>query len=199
MIYTVLIILSLLAGWLAHNGYQKRMHNLKTRSSNQTWKRAHIRKEIKGVIVNSRRQNEAEQIPLTIETITQSQTSEEFIVSLTHQQNEILRMVMGRSEALAIGLELTDIKPNRPMSSDVLQTLVLLGDFSVKEVIIDTLVDSIFYATVVLQSEGGEVELDARPSDAFVIALKNEAPIYTYPSVIYSDVRASKKNDKPIA
>ncbi|QMW01484.1 bifunctional nuclease family protein [Spirosoma foliorum] len=103
-------------------------------------------------------------------------------------------MVMGYFEAQAIAIEMNALKATRPLTFDLLQTLLLAGNFSVKEIVIDAIINQLFYATVVLQTMDGELELDTIPSDAFVIALKNKAPMYIYRSVLkaYQDLELNK-------
>ena len=191
MTYILLIVSSAIAGWLARDFFNKRVSGIANQENRQptdqaTHQPAQTRERTTDdkININTRKQSEAEKIPLTIAGLAEMATDKGYNLFLDYDNTEKLCMSIGHVEAQTIALEIKNIKPDRPLTFDLLQTLLLASHFTVKEIIIDALVDQIFYATVVLQSREGEVELDARPSDALVIALKNNAPIYIYKNVL---------------
>ncbi len=108
--------------------------------------------------------------------------------------NRRLPIIIGTFEAQAIALELEHIKPPRPMTHDLLRSVIQGFGSYVKSVLISELRDGTFFAQVVLESDGAEIELDARPSDAIALAIRFDSPIYVSESVlaeagIVSDLR----------
>lgn len=87
-----------------------------------------------------------------------------------------LTIVIGVPEAQAIANELEGIKPQRPMTHDLLRAVVEGLGGSVQEVVIGNLVDSTYYASIVFAYSG--LEIDARPSDAIALAVRTGVPIY---------------------
>ena len=88
-----------------------------------------------------------------------------------------LPIIIGQFEAQAIALELEGIKPPRPLTHDLLKTIIENLGYSIDNITIDELKDSTFYAKIKLNSSSID-EIDARPSDAIALALKFSAPIY---------------------
>ena len=96
---------------------------------------------------------------------------------------------VGFYEAAALIREINDETPARPLTHELIQSVFLGFDVEVKRVIISSIIDNTFCATLILQQklvDGGEewngkrneVRIDARPSDCLVLALKNKVDIY---------------------
>ncbi len=100
--------------------------------------------------------------------------------------NRRLPIIIGSFEAQAIAMELEGIKPPRPLTHDLLKTLVDNLSAAVTEVIIDELRDNTFFAKVVLEISSLENPIDARPSDAIALAVRTQSPIYVSESVMES-------------
>lgn len=98
--------------------------------------------------------------------------------------NRRLPIIIGSAEARAIALELESIKPNRPMTHDLIFNMVTYFDMELVEVVINNLSEGIFYARLILEHDGEFHELDSRPSDAVALAVRFRAPIYTYESIM---------------
>ena len=92
--------------------------------------------------------------------------------------NRRLPIIIGSFEAQAIAMELEGIKPPRPLTHDLLKSLVENLSAIVTEVVIDELRDNTFFAKVVLEVSSLENAIDARPSDAIALAVRTAAPIY---------------------
>jgi len=101
-----------------------------------------------------------------------------------HGGNRRLPIIIGTFEAQAIALELESIKPPRPMTHDLLKNMVLSFNSSVKKVCINDLSEGTFYAQIVYDRDGEEVELDARPSDAIALAIRFGAAIFVAEKVL---------------
>ncbi|MEN3027605.1 MAG: bifunctional nuclease domain-containing protein [Chlorobiota bacterium] len=93
-----------------------------------------------------------------------------------------LPIIIGAFEAQAIALELENMRPPRPMTHDLLKSVIEALDSNLVEVCIHDLRDGTFYAYLLL--EDGEVEVDARPSDAIALALRCGSPIYVAEDVM---------------
>ena len=84
---------------------------------------------------------------------------------------------IGFLEATAIDKELKNITSPRPMTHDLLHSILAQVQVQVKEVKIVDLKDHTYYATLFLKLNKGVIEVDARPSDAIILALKSKIPI----------------------
>jgi len=93
-----------------------------------------------------------------------------------------LPIVIGAFEAQAIALEMEGIHPPRPMTHDLMKSTIESLGASLVEVIINDLNDGTFYAQLILDSTG--VEIDARPSDAIALAVRFQAPIFVKDEVM---------------
>jgi hypothetical protein len=91
---------------------------------------------------------------------------------------------IGLLEANAIDKELKNNASPRPMTHDLLYSILAQAHLKVKEIRIVALKDNTYYATLFLKSDKGVVEVDARPSDAIVIALKSKTPIYVSTKIL---------------
>lgn len=98
--------------------------------------------------------------------------------------NRRLPIIIGTFEAQAIALELERIKPPRPMTHDLLRSVIQGFGSYVKFVLISELRDGTFFAHVTLDSDGNDLELDARPSDAIALAIRFDSPIYVSAAVL---------------
>jgi len=85
---------------------------------------------------------------------------------------------IGIPEARAIHSELQGMKHLRPLTHDLLAGIIDKFDGKIDRVIITHTKDNVFYATLVAQKNETLIEIDARPSDSIILALKANAPIY---------------------
>lgn len=95
-----------------------------------------------------------------------------------------LPIVIGGFEAQSIAIAMEGMYPGRPMTHDLFKNALETFGAEVKEVIINNLVDGIFYANLVCLHEGKTVEIDSRTSDALAIAVRFDCPIYTYDFIL---------------
>jgi bifunctional DNase/RNase len=126
-------------------------------------------------------------VPLKIKGISYSQTQNgAYALILNEIEGERkLPIVIGAFEAQSIAIALEkDIKPPRPLTHDLFKSLALRFDIQLKKVIIHKLVDGVFYASIVFQNEDQEEVLDSRTSDAIALALRFNASIFTYESIL---------------
>jgi hypothetical protein len=95
-----------------------------------------------------------------------------------------LPIIIGMFEAQAIAIEIERITPNRPMTHDLFRSMAEAFEIRVIEVVISDLREGVFFAKLICVSEDRKIEIDARPSDAIAIALRFNAPVYTFENVL---------------
>jgi len=91
-----------------------------------------------------------------------------------------LPIVIGGFEAQAIAVALENMTPNRPLTHDLFKNTLDSFHIELQEVVINNLLDGIFYAQLVCSQNGEIREIDARTSDAISLAVRYGCPIYTY-------------------
>jgi bifunctional DNase/RNase len=97
-----------------------------------------------------------------------------------------LPIVIGAFEAQAIAVAIEEMVPNRPLTHDLFKNTLDTFSIQLKEVVINTLVDGIFYARLVCLKDGELIEVDSRTSDAIALAVRFKCPIYTYDFILDS-------------
>lgn len=95
-----------------------------------------------------------------------------------------LPIVIGGFEAQAIAVALENMVPNRPLTHDLFKNTLEAFNITIKEVIINQLLDGIFYSVLVCEKDGETYNIDSRTSDAIAMAVRFGAPIYTYTSIM---------------
>ncbi|NNK88039.1 MAG: bifunctional nuclease family protein [Flavobacteriaceae bacterium] len=96
-----------------------------------------------------------------------------------------LPIVIGAFEAQSIAIALEkEIKPPRPLTHDLFKNFSDRFDIVVKQVIIHKLVDGVFYSSLICERDKIEEIIDARTSDAIALALRFNAPIFTYKNIL---------------
>ncbi|HDZ07162.1 hypothetical protein LCGC14_0166020 [marine sediment metagenome] len=96
-----------------------------------------------------------------------------------------LPIVIGAFEAQSIAIALEkEIKPPRPLTHDLFKNFSDRFDIVIKQVIIHKLVDGVFYSSIICERDGIEEIIDARTSDAIALALRFNAPIFTYKTIL---------------
>ncbi len=95
-----------------------------------------------------------------------------------------LPIVIGGFEAQAIAVAMEGMTPSRPMTHDLFRNTIDTFDIELKEVVINNLVDGIFYANLVFLQNGTELEVDSRTSDALALAVRFGCPVYTFEFIL---------------
>jgi len=96
-----------------------------------------------------------------------------------------LPIVIGAFEAQSIAIALEkEIRPPRPLTHDLFKNFADRFDIVVKQVIIHKLVDGVFYSSMICERDKIEEIIDARTSDAIALALRFQAPIFTYKNIL---------------
>lgn len=126
-------------------------------------------------------------VKLTIKGISYSQTQNGAYALILNEVDgdRKLPIVIGAFEAQSIAIALEkEIKPPRPLTHDLFKSFADRFDIVVKQVIIHKLVDGVFYSSIICERDKIEEIIDARTSDAIALALRFNAPIFTYKNIL---------------
>ena len=126
-------------------------------------------------------------VEVTIDAIRMSLMTQNRVVILKEKgQDRFLPIWIGNFEADAITFELQDISPKRPLTHDLLKSLISELGAEVKRIVVTELrrPDDIFYASIVLELNGETIEIDSRPSDAIALAVRVGVPIFVSEEVM---------------
>jgi bifunctional DNase/RNase len=143
-------------------------------------------------------------VRLNIKGISYSQTQNGAYALILNEVDgdRKLPIVIGAFEAQSIAIALEkEIKPPRPLTHDLFKNFSDRFDIVVKQVIIHKLVDGVFYSSLICERDKIEEIIDARTSDAIALALRFQAPIFTYKNIldkagIYLKVNPKKEDDE---
>jgi uncharacterized protein len=124
-------------------------------------------------------------IEVTIDSIRVSLLSQNRIVVLKEESSErFLPIWIGPFEADAITLQLQGMEAPRPLTHDLLKSVIETLGGEVLHILISSLERNTYYARIVLDVNGDTVEIDSRPSDAIALAVRVSAPIYVAEEVM---------------
>jgi bifunctional DNase/RNase len=110
--------------------------------------------------------------------------------------SSVLPIWVGIYEANAIALEIEKVSTPRPMTHDLIKTLLLGLDAGIRKVVVNELKEDTFFAVIWVERNGELISVDSRPSDALALALRLDCPIYVDDSVLKSAKSASTVSDK---
>lgn len=110
-------------------------------------------------------------------------------VALDQQMNPVVLLVdqgetmalpiwIGQAEATAIAMELQSVKPPRPMTHDLLRSVLNSLSVAVLRVVVTEVKEATYFAEIHLATNGNPMIVDSRPSDAIALALRTASPIY---------------------
>jgi bifunctional DNase/RNase len=110
--------------------------------------------------------------------------------------NSVLPIWVGIYEANAIALEIEKVSTPRPMTHDLIKTLLLGLEAGIRKVVVNELREDTFFAVIWVERNGELISVDSRPSDALALALRLDCPIYVDDSVLKSAKSAANVSDK---
>jgi bifunctional DNase/RNase len=110
--------------------------------------------------------------------------------------SDVLPIWVGIYEANAIALEIEKVSTPRPMTHDLIKTLLTGLDAGIRKVVVSELKEDTFYAVIWVERNGDLISIDARPSDALALALRLDCPIYVDDSVLKSSRKTSSVANK---
>jgi bifunctional DNase/RNase len=124
-------------------------------------------------------------IEVTIDSIRVSLMSQHRIVILKDMESDrYLPIWIGPCEADAITVELQEVEVSRPLTHDLLKSIITEMGAEVVHILINDLRNDVFYAKIVVDLSGRRLEVDSRPSDAIALAVRVRVPIYVEETVM---------------
>jgi uncharacterized protein len=124
-------------------------------------------------------------IEVAVESIRVNMANYKRVVMLKEKPDgRYLPIWIGHFEADAIAIPLQNVQVSRPLTHDLLQSVVTALGGKVVSVVINDLAEETFYAKLVVDANGRHLEIDSRPSDAIAVAVRVGVPIYVAESVM---------------
>ena len=139
-------------------------------------------------------------IEMTIDSIRVSLMNYQRVVILKEKMAErYLPIWIGPAEADAIAVKLQGVAVPRPLTHDLLHSVIDALGATINSIIVSDLKNDTFFAKIILNVDGGQLEVDSRPSDALALAVRAEAPIYAEETVLdKAGILLDKETGKPI-
>ena len=140
-------------------------------------------------------------IEMSIDSIRVSLMNYQRVVILKEKMSDrYLPIWIGPAEADAIAVKLQGVTVPRPLTHDLLYSVIDALGATINSVIISDLKSDTFYAKILLNVDGAQMEIDSRPSDALALAVRSEVPIYAEEAVLdKASILLDKETGKPIA
>ena len=139
-------------------------------------------------------------IEMTIDSIRVSMMNYQRVVILKEKiSDRYLPIWIGPAEADAIAVKLQGVNVPRPLTHDLLRSIIDSLGATVNSIVVNDLKNDTFYAKIILNVDGGRMEIDSRPSDALALAVRVEAPVYVEESVLdKAGIVLDKETGKPV-
>lgn len=137
-------------------------------------------------------------VEMIIESVRVSTSGQQRVVVLKEKETDRYLLIwVGTPEAGAIALSMQGIAVARPMTHDLLKSVIEAMGATVKRILVNDLVDNTFYARILIDIDGRTIEVDARPSDAIALALRTQASIFVSERVLEdAGISASSESGK---
>jgi bifunctional DNase/RNase len=129
---------------------------------------------------------------LTMDPVTQMP----IVVLKDVNGNTVLPIWVGIFEANAIALEIEKVSTPRPMTHDLIKTVLMGLEAGVRKVVVSDLRDDTFFAVIWLEKNGELISVDSRPSDALALALRLDCPIYVEDTVLKNSKQTTTVNER---
>ncbi len=139
-------------------------------------------------------------IEMSIDSIRVSLMNYQRVVILKEKVDKrYLPIWIGPAEADAIAVKLQGVNVPRPLTHDLLSSVIDSLGATIDSIIVCDLKSDTFYAKIILNVDGGQIEIDSRPSDALALAVRAEVPIYADEAVLdKAGVLLDEETGKPI-
>ena len=139
-------------------------------------------------------------LEMTIDSIRVSPMNYQRVVILKEKDSDrYLPIWIGPAEADAIAVKLQDLSVPRPLTHDLLRTVIDTLGASVKHILVNDLQNDTFFAKISLQTNGTSQEIDCRPSDAVALAVRTQVPIFVEEAVLdKAGILLDKETGKPL-
>ena len=140
-------------------------------------------------------------IEMIIDSIRASLMNYQRVVILKEKAAErYLPIWIGPAEADAIAVKLQGVTVPRPLTHDLLYSIIDALGATINFILLSDLKSDTFYAKIVFNADGGQMEVDSRPSDALALALRAGVPIYAEEAVLdKAGILLDKETGKPIS
>ena len=137
---------------------------------------------------------------MVIDSIRVSLMNYQRVVILKEKDSDrYLPIWIGPAEADAIAVKLQDVSVPRPLTHDLLHSVLESLGAAVEHIVVTDLNNDTFYAKIIIKSDGHEVEVDSRPSDALALAVRTQVPIYADEGVLEkAGVLLDKDTGRPV-
>ena len=137
---------------------------------------------------------------MAIDSIRMSMMNYQRVVILKEKEAErYLPIWIGPAEADSIAVKLQEVAVPRPLTHDLLSSVISALGASVDSIIVCDLKNDTFYAKIILSVDGESMEIDSRPSDAIALAVRAEVPIYADETVLEkAGIFLDKESGKPL-
>ena len=139
-------------------------------------------------------------VEMTVDSIRVSLMNYQRVVILKEKTAErYLPIWIGPAEADAIAVKLQGVTVPRPLTHDLLCSVIDALGATISSIIVSDLKSDTFYARIILNVDGEQLEVDSRPSDALALAVRAEAPIYAEEAVLdKAGILLDRETGKPI-
>ncbi len=139
-------------------------------------------------------------LEMSVDSIRVSPMNYQRVVILKEKDSDrYLPIWIGPAEADAIAVKLQDLTVPRPLTHDLLQTVIDTLGSAVQHILVSDLQNDTFYAKIVIKMNGDVKEIDSRPSDAMALAVRTKVPIFADESVLEkAGILLDKDTGKPI-
>jgi bifunctional DNase/RNase len=139
-------------------------------------------------------------IEMLIDSIRVSLMNYQRVVILKEKESDrYLPIWIGPAEADAIAVKLQDVNVPRPLTHDLLRSVIDVLGATVSSIVVSELKNDTFFAKIVLSVDGGQLEVDSRPSDALALAVRADVPIFAEEVVLdKAGILLDKETGKPI-
>jgi bifunctional DNase/RNase len=140
-------------------------------------------------------------IEMIIDSIRVSLMNYQRVVILKEKEaDRYLPIWIGPAEADAIAVKLQDVTVPRPLTHDLLRSVIDALGATVNSIIVSELKNDTFYAKIILNVDGGQMEVDSRPSDALALAVRVGVPIFAEEIVLdKAGILLDKETGKPVS
>jgi bifunctional DNase/RNase len=140
-------------------------------------------------------------VEMIVDSIRVSLMNYQRVVILKEKDTDrYLPIWIGPAEADAIAVKLQGVSVPRPLTHDLIHSMVDLLGASVNSIVVCDLKNDTFFAKIVLNVDGGQMEVDSRPSDAIALAVRVEAPIFADDAVLEkAGIMLDRETGKPLA
>jgi bifunctional DNase/RNase len=124
-------------------------------------------------------------IEMVVDSVRVSLASYQRVVILKEKYaDRYLPIWIGPAEADAIAVRLQEVAVARPLTHDLLRSVIEALGATVSYVVVNDLANDTFFAKIYLEANGRLLEIDSRPSDAIALAVRVQCPIYAEESVL---------------